>query len=684
MARKCVTGCSNRTFREDILLLLNCIADNCGNTDPVVYTLATTADCCGQETCLTADGTSVACFTTHEQALFTQAAPILPTPTQAVVPVVWNGTEYALAIANSDTTLADFLAISTNTDTGSFYVLNQGHLCAPDHGMSVGQWYALSTTSAGDLVLESTLNPSIDRIQRVLYVVSDDCVYVNLDQSYIKTPNPCISLDPGNIIMLDEDGCLYAPATALCLAADDNLAVLDGDGCLLVSCEAVQDCVGAAMDAARGLSYDDAADEYSAAISPDAGNQLSQLPNGMYVPAGSGDTVLYIEVAQVGHGYGALAVPFPVYYSSGTADYQLAQADSTTTAADAVCIDASDPDVLVLQNHGPLGPNAHGLTVGKWYVVDPDNAGVAIPKDSLVAGDYIQYLFFVDNTNYLMISVEPMDGLDCPPIQECVATGMDPSRGLDYDAGTDEFTVSVSADTTNEVSLEADGLYVTPGALYPSRETLLFDDFATGRFTDGVVGSLGWAVATSGAGSQIVGDVVGTTHPGVVRLDKGTTSTGYATIFLAATNFVFGGGEITAEALIYLSTLPDVTDAYHLRIGFGDSASGDFTDGAYFTASEATANWQYRTAAGAVRTAANSATAFAAGFAKLKIVVNAAATSVEFFINDASVGTLATDIPSGSSQPTGFVFQIIATAGTASRSLMVDYFKFYQSLTTVR
>ncbi|MFI6289995.1 hypothetical protein ACIBEJ_00330 [Nonomuraea sp. NPDC050790] len=53
----------------------------------------------------------------------------------------------------------------------------------------------------------------------------------------------------------------------------------------MLDCEAVQDCVGAGF--VDGLQYDDDANQFRARISPAPGNNLSQGPNGLFVPTGA-------------------------------------------------------------------------------------------------------------------------------------------------------------------------------------------------------------------------------------------------------------------------------------------------------------------------------------------------------------------------------------------------------------
>ena len=81
-------------------------------------------------------------------------------------------------------------------------------------------------------------------------------------------------------------------------AAVGNLVVAETDG-LSVTCEAVQDCVGAGFTG--GIIYDDATGQYRAQISAQAGNTLvlSAEDGGLFVPAAAATTASDAETRRV-------------------------------------------------------------------------------------------------------------------------------------------------------------------------------------------------------------------------------------------------------------------------------------------------------------------------------------------------------------------------------------------------
>lgn len=193
----------------------------------------------------------------------------------------------------------------------------------------------------------------------------------------------------------------------------------------------------------------------------------------------------------------------------------------------------------------------------------------------------------------------------------------------------------------------------------------LFDDFIGISVLNGYVsgGSLGFNAATGN-----------TKRLGHLRF-RVTTSGQYAGQQACLNDVYFGGGIFTYETCFQIPTLSDGTNNINVRLGYGDTASGaDHVDGAYFEYDIGTsANWLLCTAAGGVRTKTVSSVAVTTSFVQLKLVVNATGTSVEYFVNDVSAGTVTTNIPTA---PTGYVNQVIKTLGSTQRDHYMDFVRY--------
>ena len=205
----------------------------------------------------------------------------------------------------------------------------------------------------------------------------------------------------------------------------------------------------------------------------------------------------------------------------------------------------------------------------------------------------------------------------------------------------------------------------------------------TGTGAEGV-----WIKANSGAGAGIT-DIAGTSlRPGLIQGTTGTTAAGYAGIYTGHalfSTFILGGGVYTFETEIYIPDLSAVAEEYIFRCGFGDSILGDATDGVYFEYNRLTSvNWYRCTANNAARTKTSAGVAVAEDtWTRLKIIINAAGTSAEFFIADTSVGSNIANLP-GAGRAFGAYFQIIKSAGLTPRTFQCDWVWLHFDLTTGR
>jgi hypothetical protein len=157
----------------------------------------------------------------------------------------------------------------------------------------------------------------------------------------------------------------------------------------------------------------------------------------------------------------------------------------------------------------------------------------------------------------------------------------------------------------------------------------------------------------------------------------------------------FGEGSWTYETSINISTLSTLTDRYRLIFGFGSGGgAATETNGVFITYDEggtangtaASSNWQCVTVANSVRTLTTTSTAVvASAWIKLRIEINAAGTSVTFYINGTAVATHQTNIPLGSASR--FVLMktgLYKILGIGTRTMYLDYLGYENILTTPR
>ena len=188
---------------------------------------------------------------------------------------------------------------------------------------------------------------------------------------------------------------------------------------------------------------------------------------------------------------------------------------------------------------------------------------------------------------------------------------------------------------------------------------------------------------------------------GFCQYQTGLSSTGYANHFNEGNvgrQFCFGGGAWVFETFLCVDILSDATNRFRFVTGFGDNpTNASESNGTLFTYDEggiqngtiASPNWQCVTSVGAVRTLTTTTTAVTAGaWTKLRIEVNAAGTSVTFYVNGTLVATHTTNIPTfvSATNNRGFNVKqsILKSIGTTNRSVFCDYFGYENRLTTPR
>lgn len=203
-------------------------------------------------------------------------------------------------------------------------------------------------------------------------------------------------------------------------------------------------------------------------------------------------------------------------------------------------------------------------------------------------------------------------------------------------------------------------------------------------------------VVAQGTGAGI-NDNIGVTsgRPGVFYMNTGTTNSGNVacgrSLASGATNrvggIILGGGEVTLQWFTLLNQLSNVTETFTYNIGIAyDSLANAFTDGVFFsyTHSVNSGKWVINSIKSSAATTANTNSTVDTNWHAYKIVVNAAATSVSFYIDGVQVtgSPLATNIPN--TKAIVPVVSMVKSVGTSRVYSTIDLYTLHIELTTPR
>jgi hypothetical protein len=219
------------------------------------------------------------------------------------------------------------------------------------------------------------------------------------------------------------------------------------------------------------------------------------------------------------------------------------------------------------------------------------------------------------------------------------------------------------------------------------------DFFGNSLNIDGLIVNLsGGTISTLSIGStpQLTNQI------GVNAYATGTVATNFSQhLSSGVVSIYLGNGAWVFETSINITNLSTALERFRTFHGFSSLvAQGTETDGVFFTYEEgglfngtvASAKWQCVTVANSVRTLTNtSTTVTAATWNKLRIEVNAAGTSVTFYVNGTAIATHTTNIPLGSNSRYLNVKQgLYKSTGLTNRAMYVDYLGYENIQTTPR
>ncbi len=240
--------------------------------------------------------------------------------------------------------------------------------------------------------------------------------------------------------------------------------------------------------------------------------------------------------------------------------------------------------------------------------------------------------------------------------------------------------------------------WVAPASADPTTTVSFFEDFLLGFYSAGngqVVGDqTTWDTAQTGSPSVVLnsGSIIPTTaaNPGILEFGATVGSVdgaGLTSGQFGVANYpsiIIGGGQITFNALIKIPTISDGTDNLQINVGFRDSPSWIGAASAWNIQYqvETSVNWQLLVIAASTQTTLDSGIAVTTGWHHLKMIVNAAGTSISGFIDGVSMGAaITTNIPLIAIPP---MLTIRKTAGTNARYFGIDYLSLSKTLSVAR
>lgn len=225
------------------------------------------------------------------------------------------------------------------------------------------------------------------------------------------------------------------------------------------------------------------------------------------------------------------------------------------------------------------------------------------------------------------------------------------------------------------------------------RASVYATDFASWNSASVGANEGGWLPATSGTGSSVSINAGIAGRIGLASIYAGTASNGRSAVYLNDALCLFGGGRHSYQCEHRLFSLSDGTNTYTAWAGWINTANSASTptNGAFFRYTHGTNSGKYQcvtVSAGAENATDSGVTASASVFHDMEIEVNAAATSVRFWIDGVQVGgthSTAANIPTATGRECGPAIKILNSLGTAGvRATLADFLAYRFDPTTAR
>ena len=198
----------------------------------------------------------------------------------------------------------------------------------------------------------------------------------------------------------------------------------------------------------------------------------------------------------------------------------------------------------------------------------------------------------------------------------------------------------------------------------------LVDDFMGNTATSGTIGQLGWALPSTATGTAAVGSAA--SAPGIFIIGTGTTSSGWQSINLGSNNLV-GAPNLMCEYRLKLANLNNGTDNFSCWFGLHNGVTGaEPNTGFYFRYTSADGPmWMAVCADGGAPTPVNTNVLADTNFHRFRLSCGGDGAA-RFYIDDVHCADVFQTLPSVNYYSANAAIR--KTAGTAARTLRIDYF----------
>lgn len=184
--------------------------------------------------------------------------------------------------------------------------------------------------------------------------------------------------------------------------------------------------------------------------------------------------------------------------------------------------------------------------------------------------------------------------------------------------------------------------------------------------------------ATGGTGASVAAvsasASLGANRIGLVSFSTGSTTTGRAGMSTSSVQLL-SNGTVRLACSFRVPTLSDASNTFTIALQLAESSTSPSANnrvGFRYSHGLNSGKWLAECdSAGSTSTLDSGVTVAVDTWYELELVVNGGGTSVEFFVNGSSVGTIATNIPTATAL--GILHGIFKSAGTTARLVYADW-----------